>query len=174
VNPLTERDPEIQRLIDEAAIRRLIALYPRALDRHDHDLLASMFHPDAIDDHGPANGPVSNFLALMRERSRAGVHWTHHYGNQIIELEGDTAFVETYCIALCRQGAVGEEGYGREILLRLRYLDRVEKRDGVWKIAHRKLVYSPCRVAESFSEYASPGECIFEAPWPDDPVYRWR
>jgi hypothetical protein len=49
-----DRDPEVQRLIDEPAIRRLLASYTRAIDRQDHDLLASLFHPDAIDEHGPS------------------------------------------------------------------------------------------------------------------------
>jgi hypothetical protein len=45
-----ERDPELQLLIDESKIRKLLELYPRALDRQDPELLASLFHPGAIDD----------------------------------------------------------------------------------------------------------------------------
>lgn len=45
---MTQHDPELQNLIDEAAIRRLLANYPRAIDRQDFTLLASLFHSDAI------------------------------------------------------------------------------------------------------------------------------
>lgn len=132
---MTTRDPELQKLIDESAIRHLLANYPRALDRQDYALLASLFHPDAIDDHGYYNGPASGFVEWMRQGSRPGVHWTHHNRTQIIEIEGDVARAEIYCIALCREGAPGEPAYDKEIFLRVRYLDRVEKRKGERRIA---------------------------------------
>jgi hypothetical protein len=40
-----ERAPEVQRLIDEAAIHGPLAQYPHATDRQDHELLASLFIP---------------------------------------------------------------------------------------------------------------------------------
>jgi SnoaL-like domain len=83
-----ERHPELQLLIDEAAIRRLLALYPRALDRHDRDLLKSLFHDDAIDDHGPFNESAEGFVDFMRAGDVPGYHWMHHNGTQIIEIEG--------------------------------------------------------------------------------------
>jgi ketosteroid isomerase-like protein len=169
---MPERDPELQRLIDESAIRNLIAHYPRALDRHDFDLLASLFHPDAIDEHGVYNGSATGFVQFMRDHSYPGVHWTHHYGNQIIELAGDSAEVETYCLALCRQGPPGTPGFDREIFLRLRYLDRVEKRAGVWKIAHRRVVYAPCHVSDVSRPYPT-DTCLQDAVPPLDPVYNW-
>jgi hypothetical protein len=39
-----ERDPELQRLIDESKIRNLLDKYSRALDRQGHELLASHYH----------------------------------------------------------------------------------------------------------------------------------
>jgi len=170
---MTERDPELQRLIDESAIRKLLASYPRALDRQDHDLLASLFHPDAIDDHGPFNGPAAGFVEFMRKGGKPGVHWTHHNGTQIIEIDGDTAEAETYCIALCRQAAAGQDGYDKEIFLRVRYLDRVERRNDVWKIAHRRVVYSPCHIISSDSQFPITESYLTEAAHPVDEVYRW-
>lgn len=166
------RDPELQRLIDESAIRHLLALYPRALDRQDRVLLASLFHPDAVDDHGHFNGPAAGFVDWIAAGSRPGVHWTHHNGTQIIEIEGDVAQTETYCIALCRQGARGEEGFTKETFLRVRYLDRVEKREGQWKIAHRRVVFSPCHVADASQDFDA-SMCLQESAFPTDEVYRW-
>ncbi len=57
-----ERDPEIQKFIEESAIRNLLDKYPRAVDRQDHELLASLFHPDAIDDHGVYNCSVAGYV----------------------------------------------------------------------------------------------------------------
>ncbi|MEM7569242.1 MAG: nuclear transport factor 2 family protein, partial [Pseudomonadota bacterium] len=51
-----------------------------------------------------------------------------------IELEGDVAFGEIYFRAFHR---IEEHGLDRDFLIWGRYIDRYERRDGVWKIAHR-------------------------------------
>ncbi|MET0377949.1 MAG: nuclear transport factor 2 family protein [Spongiibacteraceae bacterium] len=171
---MTERDPELQRVIDESAIRRLLDNYPRALDRQDHALLASLFHPGAIDDHGVFNGPAAGFVEFMRGGSVPGTHWMHHNGTQIVEIEGDVANTETYTLAFCRQPPLNPGENDREIMLRVRYLDRVEKRNGEWKIAHRRVVYSPCQVLEVVEEWQLTPECLVEGGVGNDPVFHWK
>jgi ketosteroid isomerase-like protein len=167
-----QRDPELQRLIDEAAIRRLLAQYPRALDRQDHELLASLFHPDAIDEHGPFNGPAQGFVDFMRAGGVAGHHWMHHNGTQLIDIDGDVARAETYTLAFYREpDAKGATG-NREVFLRVRYLDRVEKRNGEWKIAHRRVVFSPCHVLTVTEDYPMWDGTIIEGGR-EDASYRW-
>jgi len=168
-----ERDPELQQVIDESKIRNLLDKYPRAIDRHDHALLASLYHPDAIEDHGVYNGTAAGYVDFMRARGRPGMHWTHHNGTQIIEIKGDIAECETYSLALCRLGAKGEPGYDREMFLRVRYLDRVEKREGVWKIAHRRVVYSPCHIVKIEEEWPLIEECLADGAFPNDEVYKF-
>ena len=170
---MAERDPEIQKVIDESKIRYLLDCYPRALDRQDYALLESLFHPDAIDDHGVYNGPAAGFVEFMRSGSQPGIHWTHHNGTQIVEIDGEVAHCETYTIALCRTGPAGNEGYGKQIFLRVRYLDRVEKRDGDWKIAHRRVVYSPCHMMDTSEPFPLTPECLIEGPEGIDPIYHW-
>jgi len=168
-----ERDPELQHLIDESKIRNLLDKYPRALDRQDHDLLGSLFHPGAVDDHGVYNGLASGYVEFMRAQSRPGLNWMHHNGTKIIEIKADIAECETYTLAFCRMGEDRQPGYDREMLLRIRYLDRVEKRAGVWKIAHRRVVYSPCHIVKVEEEYEGTLECLREASYPTDPVYKF-
>lgn len=169
---MTARDPELQRLIDESAIRRLLASYPRALDRQDHELLASLFHPGAIDDHGFFNGSGEGYTDWIRTHAVPGQHWMHHNGTQIIDINGAVAECETYCLAFCRQPVAGAER-GAEIFLRVRYLDRVEQRDGVWRIAHRRVIYSPCHVLPISEEFRLTPECLLEAGFPADQTYHW-
>jgi hypothetical protein len=69
-----ERDPEIQRVIDESKIRNLLDKYPRALDRQDHELLASLFHPRAIDEHGVYNGSASRYVNFMAAQGWPGLY----------------------------------------------------------------------------------------------------
>jgi ketosteroid isomerase-like protein len=165
-----DRDPEVQRLIDESAIRRLLDSYPRAIDRQDHDLLASLFHPDAIDEHGPFNGPAQGFVDFMRNGETPGHHWMHHNGTQLIDIQGDVAFTETYTLAFYREPDAEGQRSNREVFLRVRYIDRVEKRDGEWRIAHRRVAFSPCHVLEVTEEYPMWDGTILEGAR-DDATY---
>jgi hypothetical protein len=112
----------------------------------------------------------------MRAQGKDGVYWTHHNGTQIVEIEVDIAKCEPYTLALCRTGAADEPGYDQEMLLRVRYLDRVEKWDGVWKIAHRPVVYWPCHIVKIEEEFLLPlsSECLHDAGFPKDEVYKWQ
>ena len=43
---------DVKKLLDREAIKELVNLYCRAADRQDHELMRSLYHQDAIDDHG--------------------------------------------------------------------------------------------------------------------------
>lgn len=60
----------------------------------------------------------------------------HFIGSPVIEFNGDRAFVETNAILL-----VDHLDLGIGATIHNRFLDRVERRDGVWRIAHRESVY---------------------------------
>jgi hypothetical protein len=49
--PTSERDPELQTLLDRQAIHDVLMRYSRGLDRHDRKVLESVYWPDAVDDH---------------------------------------------------------------------------------------------------------------------------
>jgi len=46
-------DDLLKRLAAESEIRRRLLDYCRGVDRCDAELVASTYHADAIDDHGP-------------------------------------------------------------------------------------------------------------------------
>lgn len=62
---MTELDPRLQRLLDEAEIREVMCRGARAIDRLDMELLRSCYHPDAVDDHGVYVGDVEGFIAFV-------------------------------------------------------------------------------------------------------------
>jgi hypothetical protein len=63
----------------------------------------------------------------------------HFLGNCLIDLEGDSATAETYCVAYHRTRA--EQGQQQDFIAGVRYVDRLERRDGgPWLIAHRVVV----------------------------------
>jgi hypothetical protein len=137
---------EMQRVVDEAAIRRVMCRYARACDRLDPELMRTAYHPGAIEDHGEFYGTVDEFIdwamPALLARFESG---THFMGQQLVEFEGDdVAWVETYCLALMRTRP-DDEGSVIDILMNVRYCDRFERRDGDWRIAHRVVAYEPGR-----------------------------
>lgn len=127
-------DAVVRRLVDEAAIRTVLARYARAVDRLDWDLLRTCYHSDAHEDRGRYVGPVDGFFAWIRGVLEGLEGAWHLIGTPLIELEGDVASVESYCLAVQR---AGEE----DRLIPCRYCDRFERRDGEWRIARRVAVY---------------------------------
>jgi hypothetical protein len=171
--------PDTTRQLDEltsrAEITEVVLRYCRGIDRCDETMLRSCFHPDARHRHGGFEGPSADFcthaLAIV-----AGVAFTHHQlGPVSIELAGEVAFTETYYTALHRYGDVAPPG-GQPHEDRFsggRYVDRFERRDGVWKIAERR------GVSEWMRYEASSDRGFYDGPASQrgrrdrgDPVYR--
>jgi ketosteroid isomerase-like protein len=124
-----------EELAAEAEIRRVVGLFARGCDRDDMALVRSCYFEDATEDRGRYVGGVDGFIEWL-EAMRAGFESTwHQIGEPLIELDGDSAAVETYCMVA--QRPLG----GPTRLIPTRYLDRFERRDGRWRIAARKAVY---------------------------------
>ena len=133
---MSGRDPELQRLLDRQAIVECLHRYSRWLDRHDEELLASAFHPDAIDHHGHFLGPPHVFVPWANElHATSWAAHTHFLDVGFVEIEGDIAHSECYVLFVLRR----KEGTGVD-LGGGRYLDRLERREGEWRIAARELI----------------------------------
>jgi hypothetical protein len=141
--------PQLQIMLDKQAVAEVMMTYCRAVDHLDEDLLRSVFHPGSQHSHG-FKGPSSmtdgspDFVAYAFGVLR-GHHRTHHQlGNIFVEIEGDVAYTEAYFTALHRRRAIGDPEAAdgateteMDYFVAGRYLDRMEKRDGVWKITNR-------------------------------------
>jgi hypothetical protein len=147
------------RLLDQQEIQRVLGLYCRAIDRLDLELLRSVYHPDATDDHGSFSGNAHEFarqiIAGLAEVVIDGMHTVTH---SVIELDGRFATAESYYQAyqLCPGGYEKVAGFFGEPYARAhaqqggiegnhdyfcagRYIDLFEKRDGQWKILRRRI-----------------------------------
>jgi len=126
----------IRELHDRQCIRDKLVAYCRAVDRMDRDLLLTVYHPDAIDDHGLFVGGPEEFADWAFGLHQAQQHSHQHViANHSCELDGDVAHTETYWLfaAMNRYPEALTIGGGR-------YIDRFEKRNGEWRIAARKCV----------------------------------
>lgn len=162
-------DP-LRRFLVEQEIRRLQATYARAVDRRDWDLLRTVFHPDATDEHGPYRGDVEGLVAFL-EAQLADVESTSHLmANCLVtHLDDDSANVETYATAVHRH--VRDEGLPVDLTFWVRYLDRFERRNGGWRIADRLVVIDRSRADEVRHGAGVAHAFTTGRPGPDDPSY---
>jgi ketosteroid isomerase-like protein len=153
-------DAELQELIDRKRVYDVLTRYCRALDRCDVDLMRSVYWDDARDDHGVFNGGAQEFAEfIIREIQEWFEVTMHAIMNVHMELKGDVACTESYLFAYHRvrgdRRKVGEifgskylagfdwskvDGVPHVFLYGGRYVDRLEKRNREWKIAHRQVV----------------------------------
>lgn len=126
---------------DRIAIQDCLLRYCRGIDRRDADLVRSVWWPEATADYGGYKGSGPDFGDHAVASLSKSYHVTQHtILNSTVDLDGDVAHTETYIHAyhLSRP----EEGKEQTVFLFAgRYLDRLEKRDGEWRIAKRVLLY---------------------------------
>jgi hypothetical protein len=134
----------IDEVLAEAAIRDVQMLYCRAVDRMDFELLRNCFHADAVADYGFFVGGVDEFIAMAKASLDTFTRTTHFTGNQLIEVHGDGAWAEHYAVATHRCPA-DEKGPVRDFVTIVRYVDRMERREGDWRIAKRVLILDSWR-----------------------------
>lgn len=128
-------------------IRDCLYRYSRGIDRADADLIASAFHDDATIDYGALfQGGAADFVATSMAVQRRQTHCQHLLGNILIELQGDSAAVESYEIAR-HLTPMGDAV--KDMVLASRTLDRFERRNGRWAIAYRKKVLDWSRFLEA-------------------------
>jgi hypothetical protein len=115
-------------------LQRLAWTYCHAVDRGDMVLLRSLYHDDAVDDHGGMfKGSPDEYVAWL-PRALAAVDVVRHtIDSMLFVVDGDRA-----------QGELVNSAYHRtgddEVVIGGRYLDTYERREGVWRILHRSLV----------------------------------
>lgn len=130
-------DLELREALDKQAIHDVCMYYCRAVDRMDESLLMRVFHDDATVEYGLYDGPASGFVDNIFV-TLSGLERTYHcVGNELVTIDGNVANGEIYVIAYMSSKS---EGALTDGLVIGRYLDRYERRDGTWKIAHRKFV----------------------------------
>ncbi|NJN52126.1 MAG: nuclear transport factor 2 family protein [Gammaproteobacteria bacterium] len=168
----TGQVPSLAEVADRMAIHDVLNLHCRGVDRADEATLKSAYWPDAEVAYGAFNGNAHEFCHFLPRAIRSFVRTQHAISNVTIDLRGDEARVETYVKAY--HYVAGEAGAADTEMIYLgRYLDRMAKRDGVWKMIHR-------RVLMDWNQNVA-ASAVFEGPpfdglvrgdrYPLDPVY---
>lgn len=127
-----ERLARLERLADKQEILECLTRFSRGMDRFDREVFMSAFHEDATMAAGPFVGSPADCYAwasAMHEQGQVATH--HNLLNVTYDIDGDVAHTETYYLF------VGRNRDESNWIAGGRYIDRLEKRDGVWKIALR-------------------------------------
>ena len=158
----------LEELEARTAIEDCLNRFARAVDRQDWALARTLYHDDGFDDHGFFKGPPDAFLAHIAKMHEVQQHSMHFNTNVLIEFQAkDRAFVETYVLVLQRFA-------DRRVTASARYLDRFEKRNGEWRVAHRTLVFGDM-VPEPMAEpLRFPAGFTEQKHGMDDPLYTLR
>lgn len=165
---------QLRALLDKESIRELVQAYCNAADRHDHEKMRSLYHEDAIDGHGAFfHGPAMDFIDKLPD-IQASMRILHHNVTiHNVKLDGHNAEGEVYVLAFHQ---VEGEQWSFDVLIGGRYLDKYEKRDGVWKFSHRSVLadwvniqdQSVVNLEHSFIAGSNVGR-----PGLDDPSYQF-
>lgn len=137
------RDPAFEARLREIAdhhdIRQTLAEYCHACDRADEAMMASLYAEDSFDDHGLVQAPGAEYAKAMTKNivDRTEAVW-HVLGQSLIKVDGDQAGAETFFLGIMRLNPV--DGVGKINQLAGRFVDRLQRINGQWKIKHRTCV----------------------------------
>ena len=151
---------EIRELIDRQKCYDVLTRYCRALDRCDLDLMKSVYWDDATDDHGVFQGNAQEFAEFIIKEIQNWFEVTMHaICNVHMEYGNDVMYTESYLIAYHKVNGAREKVeavQGPTYLSKFdwdsvkdthhvflyggRYVDRLEKKNGEWRIALRRVV----------------------------------
>lgn len=124
---------DVRYLKDRAEILDCMNRYTRGADRLDEELFLSSYHEDAIDDRGAFTSHPRDRVAWLFDYLRSLDNATHHITNFTLEIEGDVCHAESYVLT-----TVQPRGSQTVTVGTARYVDRLERRNGEWRIAHRE------------------------------------
>jgi 3-phenylpropionate/cinnamic acid dioxygenase small subunit len=169
----------VAELLAKQQITQLLYRRARAGDRRDVELALSCYHPGATEMHEGFDGPAADFIttaSMIAPTSTAPVSCLWHLISNIVidlDLDGDTADVESYHIAVI----IRDESNGQtETRIGGRYLDNMAHRNGRWGIVHREVVFDWSRSDTASTPYwelvgLDDSKLLRGRFGPDDPLY---
>jgi hypothetical protein len=129
----------MEELLARQAITDLVLLYSRAIDRRDFDLLATLYAPDSLDDHGALfSGTGAEYVAWVPSILERMVVTSHQVLNHLVVVDDDYAEGEVYIQAYhLTHNSAGDRV---KIIGGGRYLDKYCCNAGQWQFQQRKIV----------------------------------
>jgi len=162
---------DLDLLLAERAITRVILAYSRAVDRYDFEALRDCYWPDGTDDHGSFQGTRDAFVDWNQDALARFDLTCHFLGNILVDvdLDADSAVAETYAVAHHR--FTDADGQLTDMTAGLRYVDRFVRRSGEWRILERVIAYEWRRTDPAIGPSGFAEEYVRGVRSRDDIVY---
>ncbi|AHH19072.1 SnoaL-like domain-containing protein [Nocardia nova SH22a] len=128
----SDHQTRLDTLLHRQDILDCLIRFSRGMDRFDRVLFLSAFHPDATVAAGDfVGGPADlyDWASAMHEQGQIATQ--HNLLNHTCDIDGGTAHTETYYLFAARNRDDSNWLAGG------RYLDRLERRAGQWRITLR-------------------------------------
>jgi hypothetical protein len=136
---------DIQYLKDRLAILDCVASHARGCDRHDVDLVTGAYQRDGVDVHGATVNAGPDYAGWANEvHAATSANHLHHVTTHTCEIDGDDAHAESYV-----QVTLLSPDSTTATVMCGRYVDRLERRDGAWRIAVRHATVELAFTADS-------------------------
>lgn len=165
-------------------IVELMWRYSHAIDRHDNAMMETLFWPDCeISYTNLFTGDRAAFLAWANPHHEdAYINHQHHTTAHIIDVDGDGATAEHYCVVFLQRHD------GTVLLSSGRYLQQWERRDGEWRISIReflpeisstvpggsaRMTTTPASLRAMYASVATEVSPSAWAPYPPSGAGRW-
>jgi hypothetical protein len=126
-----------------ALIQALVQDWGFARDQGRWDDLLAIFHPGGEIAVSWFRGPYPDFVAHCRRNYGTGTLAKHLLWPARVAVSGDRALSETNVAILVRQTI---EGVAVDLTSHGRFLDRIERRGGQWRMVERATVYEKDRL----------------------------
>lgn len=136
----------VQALHDRRCIEELVYRWAGARDSDDWTALGACFHADAHIHISWISARAEAFVHRSRAMAagrKPGGHMKHLISAPWIEVNGTRGFSRSNATLLIRDCV---DGFWFDIESHIRFFDRVESRDGVWRIVERTGVYDKDRI----------------------------
>ena len=159
----------MEALLAKQDIYELSCRYMRGLDRLDGELMLAQFWEDGWCEYGFYNSAPGDFVAFALGALAEHQANQHMLGQVLVDLDGDQAFGEVYFRAYHKLTA--ENGF-EDLIIAGRYLDRYERRGGIWKFAYRSEIVDWSRIEPTNDPYFDMAPDCLRGGRAEDAVYR--
>ena len=130
-------------VVDKIACAELVQAWGFARDQGRWDELAAIFHPGGEIAVSWFRGPYLDFVAHCRRNYGSGTLAKHLLWPARVQGNGARATAETNVAILVRQTI---EGVAVDLTSQGRFLDRLERRGGDWRMVERATLYEKDRL----------------------------
>ena len=125
-------------LLERLEISELVQSWALYRDTGDWDKLRQTVHADGLMTATWFHGTFDDFITAIQDAWRKGSSSQHFQGGTVVEVLGTKAIAQTRMAILVR-GKLNDVAVDVHCIGQ--FFDRVEQRDGQWRIAKRNVIY---------------------------------